>query len=225
MSARGRKTWPQRHTMMASAQTGRRRARQRRRSKSIFPNGPWPCLSSRRDSVLPQRGVRPLLRSGSAHLLKSDATQDEDLGDELAGLEQLADSLTLLVRGPQLRRPAEAPVQLLVHRLGAVPPVLRAERSSGRRRPRRAPRARPCRPAHPGHSRPGSGCLRAGRQAAAGRRRRPAGRSVPPGGRCGAVRAASPAGHPGPPACTGPPATRPRRRGRPRAAGRSRRPG
>src|ERR1700691_801271 len=53
----------------------------------------------------------------------SATAQDEDLRDELAGREQLADSPTLLVGGPQLRRPAEAPVQLALHRLDAVPPV------------------------------------------------------------------------------------------------------
>jgi hypothetical protein len=39
--------------------------------------------------------------------------------DELAGLEQLADSLALLVGGPQLRRPGEAPVQLAASRAAA----------------------------------------------------------------------------------------------------------
>ena len=44
--------------------------------------------------------------------------QEEDPGGELAGLEQVADPVPLLVGRPQLRRAAEAPVQLTPDRVG-----------------------------------------------------------------------------------------------------------
>jgi hypothetical protein len=47
------------------------------------------------------------------------------MGGELAGFQQLADVLALRVRRPELRRMAEALVQFLLDRLGAVLPVRR----------------------------------------------------------------------------------------------------